>query len=133
MDRRPIGYWLKEVDRLIEEDFARLLAEERLTRRHWQVLNTVAKGPRTMAELDEELSPFLSTRMPSVAPVVGELRARGWVDGTVALTEKGRERHREVSERVAVNRRRLTKSISAEEYRSVVDVLERMAGNLTTA
>ena len=131
MDRRPIGYWLKEIDRLIEEDFVRLLADERLTRRHWQVLNTVAERPRTVAELDEELSPFRSARAPSVAPIVEELRARGWVDTTVALTEKGRECHRAVSDRVMANRRRLTDGISAEEYRSVVDVLERMAGNLT--
>ena len=55
---------------------------------------------------------------------------RGWVDETLALTEKGRLRHREIGELVVANRRRLTAGISAREYQSV---LERMAGNLTTA
>ena len=133
MDRRPIGYWLKEIDRQIEEDFARLLADERLTRRYWQVLNTLAEQPRTTAALDDELSPFLSEEAPSVAPVVDDLRTRGWLTEANALTEIGAARHKQVSERVMANRRRLTEGISAEEYRTVVDVLERMAGNLTTA
>lgn len=133
MDRRPIGYWLKEIDRLIEEDFARLLAAEGLTRRHWQVLNTIAKRPRSLDELDGKLSPFLSAQVPSVTPVVEELRAKGWVDATIALTEKGTERHAEVSARVRANRQRLTEGITAEEYASVVDLLERMAANLNNA
>jgi DNA-binding MarR family transcriptional regulator len=133
VDRQPIGYWLKEIDRLIEENFARLLVAERLTRRHWQVLNTLAERPRTIDELDAELSPFRSVDVPSVEPVVGDLRGRGWIDETLALTEKGRLRHREISELVMANRRRLTDGISPREYQSVLDVLERMAGNLTTA
>ncbi len=133
MDKRPIGYWLKEIDRLIEDGFARLLADESLTRRHWQVLNTLAERPRTVAELDEELSPFLAERSPSVAPVVEDLRVRGWLTEVNALTEIGAARHEQVSERVIANRRRLTEGISAEEYRSVVELLERMAGNATTA
>jgi hypothetical protein len=38
---RPIGYWLKHLDRLIEEAFGDALAEQALSRRHWQAM----KGP----------------------------------------------------------------------------------------
>jgi DNA-binding MarR family transcriptional regulator len=134
VNRRPIGYWVKEIDRRIERDFVRLLAAERLTRRHWQVLNTVRERPRTQDELDGELAPFLSESAPSTAPVVADLCERGWLEQaetTIALTENGATQHEHVSARVAANRRRLTEGISAEEYRSTVDVLERMAGNLT--
>src|SRR5215475_12371622 len=32
---RPIGYWLKHLDRLIETAAERTFAEQKLTRRHW--------------------------------------------------------------------------------------------------
>src|SRR5689334_1635809 len=104
---RPIGYWLKEVDRLIEESFGRLLAEERLTRRHWQALNTIAEGPVRVMDVDAALVPF----EPTVAPVVDELVARGWVartGETVNLTAEGRAAHATVSERVVASRKALT-------------------------
>ncbi len=128
---RPIGYWLKEVDRLIEESFVRLLSEEGLSRRHWQALNTIAEGPLPAAEVDAALEPF----EPTVAPVVEDLVARGWVrrsGDTVGLTDEGRAAHAAVQARVAVNRKIMTEGISAEEYASVINVLERMAGNLRT-
>jgi DNA-binding MarR family transcriptional regulator len=135
--RQPIGYWLKEIDRLIEESFGQLLAEEDLTRRHWQVLNTVAAGLTRPAELDAALEPFLSAAAPSVAPVLDDLVARGWMeragDGTVGLTSVGERAHAAVRERVVANRRTLTEGITAEEYANVVNLLERMAGNLRVA
>ena len=56
---RPIGYWLKHLDRLIDDSFSRALAADELTRRHWQVLNTAARGPASPAELTQALEPFL--------------------------------------------------------------------------
>lgn len=128
----PIGYWVKEIDRLIEESFARLLAEEELTRRHWQVLNTVAAGPVPASEVDAALAPFGDT----VAPVADELAARGWLARAgelLELTANGRAAHAAVSERVMASRRALTEGITAEEYASAVAVLERMATNLRVA
>ncbi|HEU5473092.1 MAG TPA: MarR family winged helix-turn-helix transcriptional regulator [Actinophytocola sp.] len=126
---RPIGYWLKEIDRRIEADFARLLAAERLTRRHWQVLNTLASGE---SDIEAALAPFRSAAEPTMAPVLADLAARGWVDGTT-LTADGRRAHADLAERVQASRLRLTEGISAEEYATVLAVLERMAGNLGRA
>jgi DNA-binding MarR family transcriptional regulator len=135
--RRPIGYWLKEIDRLIEEDFGRLLAGEQLTRRHWQVLNTVAARPVGQTELDEKLAPFVSDDQPSTAPVVADLAARGWLattaDGSFALTADGVAAHTSLHDKVTANRIRLTQGITADEYAAVVDLLERMAANLAKA
>ncbi|MFC9229389.1 hypothetical protein ACFTZI_10550 [Streptomyces decoyicus] len=45
---KPIGYYLKALDVLIDEDFARSLSAHELTRRDWQVLNSLAlQGPLT--------------------------------------------------------------------------------------
>lgn len=133
---KPIGYWLKEVDRLIELDFRRVLATERLTRRHWQVLNVISIGRRSLAEVDEVLAPFLGAEQPTAAPVVDDLIARGWVSrsdsGPLSLTAAGTSAHAELTERVEANRMRLTEGITAEEYRAVVATLERMATNLAS-
>lgn len=126
---RPIGYWLKEVDRLIEESFVRLLREEGLTRRHWQALNTIADGPTPAADVGTALAAF----EPTVAPVVDDLVARGWVSETgdvLTLTDAGRAAHAMVRERVTASRKLATEGITADEYASTVGVLERMAGNL---
>ncbi|HEV8559008.1 MAG TPA: MarR family transcriptional regulator [Actinophytocola sp.] len=127
---RPIGYWIKEVDRLVEEGFAGLLAGEGLTRRHWQVLNTLAGGTTSQDGLDRALAPFLDGA--GNAPVVADLEGRGWVrrEGGIALTATGSRAHAALSERVGTHRRRMTEGITAEEYASVVGVLERMAANL---
>src|SRR4029450_9529752 len=58
-DRRPIGYWLKHLDRPIEETFERPLSSTGLTRRHWQVLNTLNSGRTTNVELAVALRPFV--------------------------------------------------------------------------
>jgi hypothetical protein len=58
-DRRPIGYWLKHVDRLIDETLLRTLSADDLSRRHWQVLNTLAAGPANVRALADVLRPFV--------------------------------------------------------------------------
>jgi hypothetical protein len=54
-DRRPIGFWLKLVDRLIDA----VLGDAGLTRRHWQVLNLLQTQPATLQRIDTRLAPFL--------------------------------------------------------------------------
>ena len=55
--QRPLGYWLKLVDSLIDEQFAATLEEHGVTRRQWQVLNLLEQQPATEAQLDAGLSP----------------------------------------------------------------------------
>jgi DNA-binding MarR family transcriptional regulator len=132
MSDLPIGYWLKHLDRLIENDFDRVLASEELGRRHWQVLNSLHTDPGTIADLDRRLAPFLEENEYTVTPVVDHLRRRGWVEGLVALelTPAGESAHESLFAKVQDARRRISRGISDEEYRITVDVLERMSANL---
>jgi hypothetical protein len=79
VDRRPIGFWLKLVDRLIDEGFEAAFGEAGLTRRHWQVLNLLQAAPATVQQADERLAPFLGGGEPTTRPVLDDLHARGWV------------------------------------------------------
>ena len=54
---RPIGFWLKLVDRLIDEQFDRTLGAHDVSRRQWQLLNILAARPAAPAELDAAIQP----------------------------------------------------------------------------
>lgn len=135
MSDLPIGFWLKHLDRLIENDFDRVLASESLGRRQWQVLNSLHSEPGTVLQLDQRLAPFLDEEETTVAPVVETLRQRGWVSGLVALelTPEGHRAHEGLLEKVKQTRSRLCEGVSDQEYRDTVNVLERMSANLEQA
>src|SRR6476469_4131645 len=105
---RPIGYWVKLVDRLIDEHFEETLEEHGVTRRQWQLLGVLARGDATLEELDEAIAPFLAAADgESSAANLSELEESAWVtdtDGTYALTERGRTTHSRLAEVVQRNR-----------------------------
>lgn len=131
---RPIGFWLKLVDRLIDVGFDALLREQRLTRRHWQVLNELSTQPATVADLDGRLAPFLDDGEPSTGPVLDDLASRDWLEWTTgdraALTAQGVDAHAGLRHAVAAQRDRVAAGISGAEYAATLDVLRRMAQNL---
>lgn len=136
-DRRPIGYWLKHLDRLIEDTFSRTLAGQGLTRRHWQVLNTLAPGPASPADLTKALDPFLRDDPTEQATTAAGLIDRGWVshdqDGRLCLTPPGQTAHQQTQQQVQQTRGLMFHGIRADEYAAVIDILTRMAANLETS
>jgi DNA-binding MarR family transcriptional regulator len=130
---RPIGYWLKKLDRLIDAQFERQLEEAVLSRRQWQLLNLLEDGPRSVPELQSELEPFLQDDPDDLSDALSGLVTRGWADSKdniVTLTETGRAQFGVVKAKVAELRQALTAGISADEYQATIDVLARMSANL---
>jgi DNA-binding MarR family transcriptional regulator len=130
---RPIGYWLKKLDRLIDAQFERQLEEARLSRRQWQLLNLLEVGPRSIPELQSELEPFLQDDPDDLSDALSGLVTRGWADSqdnVVTLTKTGRAQFGLVMAKVAELRQAMTAGISADEYQATIDVLARMAANL---
>ena len=132
---RPIGYWLKTLDRLIDRQFELQLSTARLSRRQWQLLNLLENNPRSVPELESELEPFLEGAAAELSDAVAGLVTRGWAESTdniVNLTETGQEQFEIAKATAAELRQTLTRGISAEEYQTTVDVLAKMAANLET-
>jgi DNA-binding MarR family transcriptional regulator len=133
-DRRPIGYWLKHLDGLINENFERTLAGEGVDRRQWQALNTLHERPSTQAEIAETLKPFLVDDPGADRRVIDELTVRGWVrqgDGNLLeLTPAGVRAHAALLERIQSTRQLLVRGVTQEEYLATIGVLRRMAENL---
>ena len=129
---KPLGWWLRHLHELLESSMAHTLEAESLTRRHWQVLNTIALGARTPEEVDAAMSPFVAGE-GSMAPKVADLRARGWVAEDGALTDDGREAHARVEGRIKAFRAKSMAGVSDDDYRTTIRTLERCAANLEAA
>lgn len=122
-DNKPIGWWLKELDRRIEAAFEQLLARDDLNRRQWQALNAAA-GEEPIAVA---LAPFLAAEA-DLAAATGPLEARGWLAGE-ELTAAGRAALARLTELVVTQRQRLTAGIDDGEYAVTLAVLRQMAAN----
>jgi DNA-binding MarR family transcriptional regulator len=128
--RRPIGWWVKRLDVLLEQVVDVAVAGEGLSRRHWQVLHSLTDGPCHEDDLRSALADFPG----DVGTVVTGLVERGWVQRSagrvVALTADGRSTHDRVAAAVGQVRRHVAEGLSAEEYEQTVRVLGRMAENV---
>lgn len=133
-DPRPVGFWLKLVDQLIDKQFSDALEEHGVTRRQWQLLGVLARGSATMLELASALGPFIDTAAgETVMDHIGELVESEWVvdsDGTFSFTERGTTAHARLTEIVDGIRSLSVEGVGAAEYSATLDVLERMARNL---
>jgi ribosomal protein S19E (S16A) len=130
---RPIGFWLKLVDRLIDERFAAVLEEHGVSRGQWQLLNVVSLGGATGDEVERAVAPFTTADGAPVSAQLAELIESGWVQNSGAeyvLTERGATAHDRLAEVVAELRDHSTDGIPAEDYERTVATLERMARNL---
>ena len=127
---RPIGFWLKLVDRLIDEQFASTLEEHGVTRRQWQLLNVLSKQPATVEQLDAAVAPFLSADdNESSAEHLTELIDSAWVDATPTgyeVTEKGLGAFERLTAVVTVQRTVISEGITPEQYEQTVAALERI-------
>jgi len=136
---RPIGFWLKLVDRMIDEQFASTLEEHGVTRRQWQLLNVLSSESATVERLDAAVAPFLS--VPSEAGDTSETSAdhlaelvdSGWVAVTRAeyeLLDRGRDALGRLTAVVDTQRTLITEGLTQQQYDETLAVLERMARNL---
>jgi hypothetical protein len=113
---RPIGYWLKHLDALIEEAFERCFDGTDITRRHWQLLNAGRNGEPEDDRLNDDLvrngwtTPDLAALTPRGEAVLATLKSK--VDGVRATVTTG---------------------LTDQQYAATVSALEAMAANLEKA
>ncbi|WP_010204390.1 hypothetical protein [Salinibacterium sp. PAMC 21357] len=142
--QQPISYWVKLVDRTIDDLFATTLEEHGITRRQWQLLNVLSKGAAGVELLDIEIAPFLDRANSTLPPTQGlhttslesltELVESDWLttDGALYnLTARGRTVVERLTAVIANEREKATAGVTSEQYETTVSVLETMARNLS--
>ena len=132
-DTRPIGFWLKLVDRLLDERFAAVLEEHGVSRGQWRLLNVVSGGGATADDVERAVAPFQTDDGMSVADQLTELIESDWValaGAEYRLTERGAAAHSRLAEVVAELRTGSADGVSEEDYERTLRTLERMARNL---
>lgn len=130
--RRPVGWWLRLVDGLVEDAVEDAFRRHGLARRHWQVLNVVLEGAADETAVAEELAPFTD----DAATPLADLRERGWVTPAgepLALTEAGREAQEDLLVDVTAVRERSVEGVPEADLRTTLATLRRMARNLSDA
>ncbi|GAB3040988.1 hypothetical protein GCM10027052_23020 [Parafrigoribacterium mesophilum] len=131
---RPIGYWLKLVDQLIDDRFDETLEEHGVTRRQWQLLGALSREDATLEQLNGEIAPFLDADSEdSSAAHLAELVESGWITvagDTYSITEQGRVAYDRLSTVVQGIRDAVSNGFDDEEYAATLNALERMARNL---
>ncbi len=119
-DQRPIGFWIKLVDRLLDEQFEATLDEHGVTREQWQLLNVLARDGAA-ADLTDAVDD------------VAELGESGWIVMTPTgyeLTERGHGALDRLTNVVAGQRTTVGAGIPEDAYLVTVATLEHMAFNL---
>ena len=134
MDRKPIGFWLKELDRLIEGTLDRALADEGVTRRDWQLLNALEPAPAPREQVIEALRPFWGVEADEPDAVLEGLITRGWAlrdpADRFSLSPEGDAARAALLEKVKQLRAAIADGITPEQYNTTIDTLGRMAENL---
>ncbi|MEU5052079.1 MarR family winged helix-turn-helix transcriptional regulator [Streptomyces sp. NPDC021096] len=133
---KPIGYWLNRTDQALTRHMNDMLAQFGLTRTTWQVLNVLHDtGPTTDTDVLTTLRANADT--PALTTAIDTVLADGWATRPsphhLALTPEGHRHLTHVAEHVEAFRTLATTGISPEEYRTAVDVLQRMTHNLEPA
>ena len=133
---KPIGYWLKHLDNLIEAQFDATLAAFDVNRRQWQVLNSLSGGPLTRTAVEQALAPFWgeTATLAEVLDGPNGLLAQGWVQQTsetapdeLMLTNEGFASHAAVADHVKAARGAIMNGLTAEQYAETVRNLAAMA------
>lgn len=125
--KRPIGWWLKEADGQLNAAFDRALAGTGIDRRGWQILSTLASGPKSHAELVASLAPFDPASV--IQRVVADLESQQLVEGSTGLLEltpDGGRTHAELTPLVDGVRQQIRGALSSEDYVTLVQLLARL-------
>lgn len=134
----PIGYWLKHTDEVITRHVNQVLSSQGLTRFHWQVLNIVSEaGVINKEQVFETMQTFVDKA--GLEAIIDEFVKRGWMvcqeqgqngAAQLELTGAGKDGHRQILSLQSEVRKRAVEGISAEEFATVIRVLQQITKNL---
>lgn len=131
----PIGYWIKQADRILTSEIDRAQAENGLSRTEWQILHMLHQvTAASRSRIVETLSPFADEA--SIRTTLARLANRGLTRASAAadpeyrLTDEGRHLHEKALATQNEIRQQAVSGIGEAEYVTAVDVLRKIVANL---
>lgn len=130
----PIGYWLKQADKVLTEQINQAQALHGVTRTDWQILNLLKEDGRTTeASIFETMQTFVDAS--EFQEIVTRLARRGWIVADVdsrelQLSQAGQRHHERIFTNQKEVRQRAMQGISKDEYVTVIRVLQQIVENL---
>ena len=128
-----VGYNLKRVYMIFQDDFRKTLGESGLTPRAFAVLTIIAQIPNVT---QSEISRHLGIERSGLVAIVDDLEQQGLIlrvavpdDRRVqalALTDKGARSHKLSAEAVRDHEERLLSAFTQKERRTLLDLLCRL-------
>ena len=134
----PIGYWLKQADKLLTEKINEVQAAGGIPRFEWQVLNLIHEAGCTSKEQIFEIM-YTFVDAPGLDDIIRHLLERGWIDqfgdsgcdpAEFQITEEGQSQHENLLARQKEIRQRAMQGITGEEYATGIRILQRIVSNL---
>lgn len=131
----PIGYWLKQADKVITEQINQAQAAHDVTRTDWQILNLLKENGRTTKNsIFATMQTFVGTS--EFPEIINRLIERGWIDeadgsGELQLSEAGQRHHERIFTTQKEVRQRVMQGISQDEYATTIRVLQQIVENLS--
>jgi hypothetical protein len=129
--QRPVGWWVKRVDGLLDAAFEQALAGVGATRREWQMLSSLEAGPVPAAGLLRSLGPFGDAE--ELAVQLDQLVGRGLVErsaGTLTLAPAGEARLAALRPAVGRVRGLVADTLPGDDYPALIGLLTRLAQGL---
>src|ERR1700749_4958357 len=108
---------------LQERTLDAVLARNGLRRRHWHVLEALATGPLTRAQIAEAMLPFWVAAAVTQTDVADDLVRRDWATSDGAgyrLTADGGAAHVRIAEQVRALQAQSVRGISAADHRTAL-------------
>jgi len=129
---RPIGFWIKAADKVLDQTIDRLHVEEGFTRRRWQIFNTIAQyGSISITGLSSGLSAMLASE--DVQLELDALTEQGVLNrlgDVLSISRNGLEVHHRLVASQEALRKKAMRGISDEDYRAALRCLSTIVGNL---
>jgi DNA-binding MarR family transcriptional regulator len=131
--RLPIGYYVKQVDKLFTEKLNAVMLEFGLTRPSWQILNSI--NERGVAKKDELISLMLQlTDKQTIDTILTQFITIGIAnskdESTIYLTEKGKVLFKDCSKKQNEFRLQVMQHVSEQDYQTTILTLEQIINNL---
>lgn len=127
--RRPLGHWLRVVDKRLTREFSAALRDEGVHRREWMLLNAIAGGVEA-PEILQRLTRGRG-RLPQAARALAEC---GWIArdnaGGWTVTGKGDAARQRLAGVVNGIRERVAGAVSADDFATTMASLETIARGL---